>query len=88
MTSAASPKLIALAALALATQMEVCCAFAPIVSRPSILALSAEESKPAESVFLPTEPSESENEGSKAESIALDQVEMLGRGAAKVSEPK
>ena len=80
---------IAIASLAIASQLNGSTAFAPVAftSGSSGVALRSEEPKSAESaVFLPNEstPEDASDETPKEEAIGLDKVEMLGRGAAKV----
>ena len=81
---------IALASLALAAQLNGSTGFAPVAFTPGSnkLSLQAEDPKAAEAaVFLPNEPASEVSDAAapKEEAIELDQVEMLGRGAAKVS---
>ena len=79
---------LALASLALTAQLNGSSAFAPVAftSRSTIVSLRAEEPKAAEAVFLSNESASdaADVEDPNEESIDLDQVEMLGRGAAKV----
>ena len=80
---------IAIASLAIASQLNGSTAFAPVAftSGSSGVALRSEEPKSAEAaVFLPNEstPEDASDESPKEEAIGLDKVEMLGRGAAKV----
>ena len=84
-----TPTVLALASLALTAQLNGSSAFAPVAftSGSNKVLLRAEDPKAAEAVFLPNEPASevADVEEPKEESIDLDQVEMLGRGAAKVS---
>jgi hypothetical protein len=70
----------AVAALALAANVQDTQAFSPVafVPKTSSVTRFAEEGKPSEAVFVP------ETEAPVEETIGLETVELLGKGAAKV----
>lgn len=77
--------IIAIASLAMASQMQGSDAFAPIAYKTgSRLSLHVEEPKVTEAVFALNNDDDDDDED-EDEDIPLDRVEMLGRGAAKVS---
>jgi hypothetical protein len=72
--------IMAIASLAMVSQMQGSDAFSPIAYKTgSRLSLHVEEPKVTEAVFGLSDADDDE------EDIPLDKVEMLGRGAAKVS---
>jgi hypothetical protein len=78
----------AVAALALVSTVPEAQAFAPSSSLLQKTALFAEESKPTEAVFMPTEGEDVAEEKPEAEDIGLEVAEALGRGAAKAKRGK